>query len=81
MALRNGIILFAALVLALVVVPIPSVPLFLRANVLALVGPDRTATAALGFGFLGLTLASQAGPARRSSIESTTGSPSRRRVG
>ncbi len=64
-ALRNSIILFAALVLSLVVVPIPSVPLFIRTNVLGLVGPDGSRLLALGFAALGVTLASQAGPALR----------------
>ncbi len=44
-------------------VPIPSIPLFLRANILRLVGADPAL--ALGFAVLGLTLAAQAGPTLR----------------
>ncbi len=64
-ALRNSIILFAALVLSLVVVPIPNVPLFVRSNVLGLVGPGGPLLLPMGFAALGVTLAVQAGPMLR----------------
>ena len=65
MALRNSIILFATLVLSLVVVPIPNVGLFVRDNILGLVGGDSRLSLAVGFGALGLALAAQAGPTLR----------------
>ena len=64
-ALRNGIILFAALVLSLAVLPIPNVALFFRLQMLDLVGTSGSLALGLGFAGLGMTLATQAGPALR----------------
>lgn len=64
-ALRNSIIIFAGLVLSLVFVVIPNLPLFIRLQVLSLVGPAGSLALAVGFAALGLTLAAQEGPALR----------------
>lgn len=64
-ALRNGIILFATLVLSLALVPIPNVGLFFRNVALSLVGPGGSLAHGLGFAALGVTLAVQAGPSLR----------------
>ena len=64
-ALRNSIILFAALVLSLVLVPIDNVALFFQFQIESLVGRAGSLPLAVGLAALGGVMAAQAGPSLR----------------